>query len=143
MRAFRWLTAATLLFTACSRPAPAPQAPARVDAAATAQPAEPVAPPPPTAAQPQPAEQALFVDVRTPQEYAAGHVAGALNIPHDQMQARWRELEAYRDRPVVLYCHSGRRAGLALQVLQAEGFSQVQNGGGLQGLLQQGLPLER
>ena len=84
----------------------------------------------------------LYVDVRTPAEYAAGHVRGAVNIPHDQMEARWRELSAHRARPLVLYCHTGRRAGLALEVLRARGFSRLENGGGLEQLASRGIATE-
>ena len=57
----------------------------------------------------------LLLDVRTPGEFAAGHVPGAVNIPHDEVAARLSELEPYRERGVVLYCQSGRRAGMATQ----------------------------
>lgn len=85
----------------------------------------------------------VWVDVRSAEEFATGHVAGAINIPHDQMAARWGELVAYRDRPVALYCRSGRRSGLALQVLRARGFEEATNEGGLAALAARGLPLER
>lgn len=66
-------------------------------------------------------DPALFVlDVRSAGEYAAGHVPGAVNVPHDQVAARLAELP--RDREIVLYCRSGRRAGLAAEVLAANGF---------------------
>ena len=56
--------------------------------------------------------KALFVlDVRTPEEYAAGHVPGAVNIPHDQLASRLAEVP--KDTEVVLYCRSGRRAEIA------------------------------
>lgn len=84
----------------------------------------------------------VYVDVRTPEEYASGHVSGAILIPHDQMAARWQELEAYRDTPVVVYCRSGRRSDLALQVLKEKGFTNVENGGGLDDLQGQGVPVE-
>jgi phage shock protein E len=103
----------------------------------------------PAAANPAGAAQArsaargdtLWVDVRTPEEFTAGHVANAVNIPFDAMEQRWTELERYRGQPVVLYCHSGRRAGIALQVLQAHGFTKATNGGGLEALRQAGEPV--
>lgn len=89
------------------------------------------------------AEEALYVDVRTPEEYASGHVAGAINIPHDQMEARWQELAAHRDRPIVLYCRTGRRSELAIEVLEDHGFARLRNGGGLDDLSAAGVPTER
>ena len=69
---------------------------------------------------------ARLVDVRTPEEYAAGHVEGALNIPHDQVAARVGEIGA-PDQPVVLYCRSGRRSDLAARALAELGYRQVHN----------------
>jgi phage shock protein E len=77
------------------------------------------------------AEDALFLDVRTAEEFAEGHVAGATLIPYDQLQTRWREIEAYRDRPVVVYCRTGRRSAIAVRVLQQQGFTKLYDGGGL------------
>lgn len=85
----------------------------------------------------------VYVDVRTPGEFAAGHVAGAINIPHTEMEARWRELAEYRDRPVVLYCRSGHRAGIAYDILEPKGFTRLENGGGLTELEARGVPVTR
>jgi phage shock protein E len=73
---------------------------------------------------------ALVVDVRTPAEFSAGAYPGAINIPVDQVEKRLSEF-GDRKRPVVLYCRSGHRAGLAKTVLEKNGFSDVTNGGGL------------
>jgi rhodanese-related sulfurtransferase len=66
-------------------------------------------------------EGAQLVDVRTPREFASGHPAPARNIPVDQIGARLAELD--RARPVVVYCHSGRRSAAAAEVLTAAGFT--------------------
>lgn len=89
---------------------------------------------------PAAARKVVYVDVRTPAEYATQHVEGAINIPVQAMQSRYRELEKYRDRTIILYCHSGHRAGMALQILQSVGFTNARNGGSLSGLLAQGVP---
>ena len=62
----------------------------------------------------------LLLDVRSPEEFAAGHVPGAVNIPHDQVAQRLSEVD--RQRWVLVYCQSGRRAGLAERVLADAGF---------------------
>lgn len=80
-------------------------------------------------------EGALLLDVRTPEEYEAGHVDGARNIPHDQVSARIDELRSWTDgkgdAPIVVYCRSGRRSGMAKEALLEAGFSKVTNLGGM------------
>ena len=73
---------------------------------------------------------ALVVDVRTPAEVAAGAYQGAINIPLDQVEKRLADFGDH-NHPVVLYCRSGHRAGVAKSILQKNGFSDVTNGGGL------------
>jgi rhodanese-related sulfurtransferase len=65
------------------------------------------------------------LDVRTPAEFAAGHVPGARNISHDELPGRLAELAALKDKPVVLYCRSGRRTAIAARALRDAGFTQV------------------
>ncbi|HEY6908872.1 MAG TPA: rhodanese-like domain-containing protein [Myxococcales bacterium] len=64
------------------------------------------------------------VDVRTPDEFATGHVPGALNIPYDQMAQRHAELGP-PSTPVLVYCQSGRRSGLAIATLREKGFTDI------------------
>lgn len=85
----------------------------------------------------------VYVDVRTDAEYAAGHVEGAIHIPHTEMSERYTELEPYEDRQIVLYCRSGRRSGIALDILESQGFDNVTNGGGLSDLQARGVPTTR
>jgi rhodanese-related sulfurtransferase len=73
----------------------------------------------------QAGESPVVLDVRTPEEYDEGHVAGAINIPHDQIGDRLAELEAYRDQGLVVYCRTGRRAGVAEAELRAAGFDRL------------------
>jgi len=67
----------------------------------------------------------VILDVRTPEEFAAGHVPGAVNVVHDQVAARLPELATYKSKDVVVYCRSGRRSNLALEVLSANGFERL------------------
>lgn len=72
-----------------------------------------------------------WIDVRSPEEYAAGHVAGAVNVPHDEIVAGVSGMELGADEPIYLYCRSGRRSGLARRALVEAGFTRVVNVGGL------------
>ncbi len=71
------------------------------------------------------AGSALIVDVRTPKEYAAGHVPGAINVPHNDIDSHMSQLESYKNKDVVIYCRSGKRAGMAEATLAQKGFTQV------------------
>ncbi|GAO44024.1 MBL fold metallo-hydrolase [Flavihumibacter petaseus] len=73
-----------------------------------------------------------FVDVRTKEEFAAGHVPGALNIPLQDLSERINEIVDLGNKPVVFYCKSGYRSGLAAKQLKEKGYDQVYNGGGLE-----------
>ena len=66
-----------------------------------------------------------LIDVRTPAEYQAGHIPGAVNIPLQEFQQRMSELSGYRDREVVLYCESGMRASRGGQWLKSQGFQEL------------------
>jgi rhodanese-related sulfurtransferase len=67
----------------------------------------------------------VVIDVRTAAEFAAGHVPGARNVPHDALPTRLDELAGLRDKPVVLYCRSGRRTQIAEDILRDAGFTQL------------------
>jgi rhodanese-related sulfurtransferase len=73
---------------------------------------------------------ALLVDVRSPAEFAAGHLPGALNIPVHEIEAREAELTP-RDRPLVLYCRSGNRSARAAAALEKSGHTSVHNLGAM------------
>lgn len=67
----------------------------------------------------------VILDVRTAEEFAAGHVPGARNISHDLLASRVGELDDARERELVVYCRSGKRAALALDALRAAGFTRL------------------
>jgi len=73
---------------------------------------------------------ALVIDVRTPEEFGEGHIEGALNIPYTETAALAEAIGPDKERPVVLYCRSGRRSGVALKQLEGLGFSKLFNGTG-------------
>jgi Rhodanese-related sulfurtransferase len=55
------------------------------------------------------------------------HYKDALNIPYDEIEKHIKKLEAYKDKPIILYCRSGRRASIAKQTLEKYGFKNVLN----------------
>ncbi len=65
----------------------------------------------------------LPVDVRTPGENAAGHIAGSVNVPLSRLEARLPELP--KDRPLLLYCAGGYRSSIAASLLRQHGFTDV------------------
>lgn len=72
-------------------------------------------------------EGAFLVDVRTPAEFADGHVQGSVNIPLDKVPY---ELPKFKGRKnIVVFCRSGARSGQAKAILEQHGFINVVNGG--------------
>lgn len=76
-------------------------------------------------------EKFLVIDVRSQEEYAAGHVTHALNIPLDDIEGELGRLEAYKNKAVVLICNSGKKSGEAAEKLVAAGFTNVYNAEGV------------
>ncbi|HDS1209477.1 rhodanese-like domain-containing protein [Shewanella algae] len=76
------------------------------------------------------AQGAMLVDVRTPEEYAEGHLPEAINIPFEQIVEVFAKQGIAKDTPVVVYCRSGRRSGIAKESLDNAGYQAVYNGGG-------------
>jgi phage shock protein E len=76
------------------------------------------------------AEGARLVDVRSPGEFAGGHIDGALNVPVGEIGDRASEIGP-PDKPVVLYCASGARSAAAARMLRAKGFLNVKNLGAM------------
>src|SRR5450759_269618 len=74
-------------------------------------------------------EDALFIDARTPGEYASGHVEGALNLPLDRFVQNYASVAPDKSKQIVVYCHSGARSGQAMQFLCQQNYENVVNGG--------------
>ncbi|MCC2617437.1 rhodanese-like domain-containing protein [Aestuariibacter halophilus] len=84
-----------------------------------------------------------IVDVRSAEEYAQGHVPGAINLPHDQIAELAQAQLVASGKPVVLYCRSGRRAQLAAEALQALGYDNLLHlSGDMQGWQDAGHPTQ-
>lgn len=73
----------------------------------------------------------VLLDVRTLTEFRRGHIAGALHIPVQELGKRWRELEGFREREIVVYCATGPRSVNAVNILQKRGFNAVNLRGGM------------
>lgn len=84
----------------------------------------------------------LILDVRDAAEFAAGHIQGAKHIPVAELAARIKEIEKYKDKPVLVHCQKGMRAKGACSILKAQQFSQLNNlQGGLDAWIEAKMPL--
>jgi len=82
----------------------------------------------------------ILIDVRTPEEFASGHISGAVNIPLDQIGNRISEIP--QDKPIVLYCRSGNRSNQAAAILEKAGLTGIYDLGGVIAWTAAGYPLE-
>jgi len=71
---------------------------------------------------------AIILDVRTPGEYAGGHIKGSKNIPLQSLQQNLSKIP--KDKVIITCCASGMRSGSAKSILLSSGFKEVHNGGG-------------
>ena len=84
----------------------------------------------------------LLLDVRTPGEFASGHLHGAVNIPVSELQQRLPELATHKDSDIYVICEAGSRSKTATRLLAAEGFRAVDVTDGMSGARRRGLPTE-
>jgi phage shock protein E len=83
-----------------------------------------------------------LIDVRTPGEFADGHVAGAKLIPVQEIENRLSEID--KQKPVLLYCRSGHRSGSALKILHEHGYAGAKHvEGGIKAWQAAGLPVTK
>ncbi|HNX74619.1 MAG TPA: rhodanese-like domain-containing protein [Candidatus Rifleibacterium sp.] len=73
------------------------------------------------------ASGAVIIDVRTPSEYADGHLENALNIPLDKISGDIARQVPDKNKPVLLYCLSGSRSGIASRLLKNRNYTSVHN----------------
>ena len=71
-----------------------------------------------------------IIDVRTLEEYQEDHIEGAVNIPLEQIQDRLQEFREMAT-PIIMYCRSGNRSGIAVNILRQHGIVDTINGGGI------------
>lgn len=82
-----------------------------------------------------------LIDVRTPEEFAAGSIPGAVNIPVHDLSTKLEKIP--RDRPAVVYCRTGSRSAMAAGLLRQRGYSDVLDLGGIVAWQAAGYPLKR
>ncbi|MCM1991243.1 rhodanese-like domain-containing protein [Oceanirhabdus seepicola] len=70
-------------------------------------------------------EDLVILDVRTEEEYNEGHLKNAINISHELVEKRLSEIEQYKNIPILIYCRTGRRSGIVLDILKKNNFNIV------------------
>lgn len=91
-----------------------------------------------TQSQIKPKAKGVWIDVRSPEEYKAGHLLNSVNIPVGDIASKISAIEPNKNNPINLYCRSGRRAEVARTELLKLGYTNVTNHGGYEDLKQQG-----
>lgn len=89
-----------------------------------------------------PQHNIVVLDVRSKEEYDHGHLVGAINISHNTIAEKLNQLAQYKNSTVVVYCRSGRRAGIAEHILAEHGFKNLRHlTGDMNGWLEAKLPV--
>ena len=69
----------------------------------------------------------IVLDVRTRDEYSAGHIDTAVNLPHDELERRLGEIPGSKSGEIVVYCRSGKRARIAEDILVKKGYTNIKD----------------
>ena len=89
-------------------------------------------------------DEAKVLDVREPDEFAAGHLPEAVNVPLSQFGKRLSEIESWKEFPLLVYCASGGRSTRACSDLHKQGFGKLHNlDGGVAAWQKAGLPVRK
>ncbi|MET1070761.1 rhodanese-like domain-containing protein [Pseudomonas prosekii] len=83
----------------------------------------------------------VVIDIRSAKDFAAGHIVGALNIPHDKLTARVGELNKHKDKTIILVDAQGQTAGTHARELMKSGFTAAKLSGGISSWKGDNLPL--
>ena len=74
----------------------------------------------------------VLLDVRTPEEFAEGHIAGAVLLPYDEeVEQKAAGMLPEKEKPIIVYCRSGRRSAIAAAALRGLGYKDVKDFGGI------------
>ncbi|MBX0289842.1 rhodanese-like domain-containing protein [Hymenobacter sp. HSC-4F20] len=98
--------------------------------------------PPATVQQQLTQPNTVLLDVRSPEEFAAGHLTGARNLDFRAADFAGQVARLDPNQTYVLYCASGNRSGKAAVLMQGQGFTKVVNAGGFETLKSSGLPVQ-
>ncbi|MGC9007594.1 MAG: rhodanese-like domain-containing protein [Halothiobacillaceae bacterium] len=89
-------------------------------------------------------EEPLLLDVREINEYREGYLRDAKHIPLGQLGSKIDQLASWKDRPVIIYCRTGNRSGMACNLLAKQGFTKLYNlAGGIMAWKHDGLPVKK
>lgn len=86
-------------------------------------------------------DNAIILDIRNNEEFRAGHIVDAINIPYTEVKERLETLNKYRDRQIVIVDKIGQHAGTVSRQLTSDGFNTTRLRGGISEWQQQNLPL--
>lgn len=70
-------------------------------------------------------EDALVIDVRSPDDYKEGHIINAINIPATEITVENKKLEKHRQKPIIFYCLHGSDSGKAIRIIAQSGFDKL------------------
>ena len=76
-------------------------------------------------------DKVLIIDVRSPEEYLAGHIENAININIEGFEENLTQIEDLKEFPIILYCNSGNKSGQVAEILVNNGFKDVTNAEGV------------
>lgn len=70
-------------------------------------------------------KELIIFDVRTKEEYDSGHIKNAILVPYDQINQKIDIIEQYKEKPVLVYCRTGRRSAIAIKYLIDNDFGKI------------------
>lgn len=73
----------------------------------------------------------IILDVRTQEEFDEGHIPGAIQISHEEVEEKAEDVLTDKDQLILVYCRSGRRSKLAAEALVALGYTNIKEFGGI------------
>ncbi len=89
-------------------------------------------------------DQAIFLDIRTNNEFANGHITGAINIPEIDLEKRINDLIKHKEKEIIVYCQTGVKTSKSCKTLKNHGFNNVSNlSGGLTAWTNENYPVEK
>lgn len=89
-------------------------------------------------------DKAIFLDIRSNNEFANGHITGAINIPEADLEKRVNDLTKYKEKEIIVYCQTGVRTGKSCKILKRNEFNNISTlSGGLTAWTNENYPIEK